>query len=474
MLGIYFILALILALIAIFSKNRLTSRISVIVFEVVQVLFCIYVTQNLDKTELTYFTFDRLGILFLVLVSILSIPTVYHSFIYLKHTNSQRIYQYNAAFIGLVAALTGAYLSTSLTVTWIFVETTTLLLAVLIYHERTVYALEATWKYILVCSVGIALAYMGILFLSATAEATGKELVSFENLAQIVKHANPLYLKITFLFVLIGYSTKMELFPMHTVGIDVNSVAPPPIGGFISSAVVNVGFLSIFRVFIILSNNPELKIWMSHVFIIAGILSLLVSAGYMLKAKHNKRMLAYSTLENMGIVAIAIGIGGIGYYAALLHIIFHSFTKASLFFQIGQAYRVMKTYKIAESGEYFKLFPAGAMVLITGTILISAIPPSGMFISEFLVIKALINSNSWFILIAMLVLLCFIVYALFNRVFHILYSKPKENSHADHGEKVSWVETFSQWILLGVVIAFCFYQPAFLTDFLMEALKVLN
>jgi len=274
----------------------------------------------------------------------------------------------------LSASITGSYLSNSLTVNWIFVEATTLAVAVLIYHERTQQALEATWKYVFLCSVGIAMAYMGILFLSSTVHATGTSRITYQSMAEIVAHANPVYLKITFIFILIGYSTKMELFPMHTVGIDANSVAPAQVGGFISSVMVNVGFLSIFRVYIVLANNAEVLQWMSHVLMLTGVLSLLVAAGYMLKSTHNKRMLAYSTLENVGIIAISLGVGGIGYYAAFLHIILHSFTKAGLFYQVGQSKRYFHSYELNKTGNYFKLFPAGAIVLLMGLICITAIP----------------------------------------------------------------------------------------------------
>ena len=120
--------------------------------------------------------------------------------------------------------------------------------------------------------------------------------LSFSSLAEIINQANPMYLKIAFLFVLIGFSTKMGLFPMHTVTIDAHSVAPPPISALISTTLMNVGFLAIFRVYTLFSSSPIFP-FMNSVLIISGVLSLLVAAGYMLKAKHLKRMLAYQVLK---------------------------------------------------------------------------------------------------------------------------------------------------------------------------------
>jgi hydrogenase-4 component F len=178
----------------------------------------------------------------------------------------------------------------------------------------------------------------------------------------------------------------------------------------------------------------------------------------MLKAKHNKRMLAYSSLENMGIVAIALGIGGIGYYAAILHIVLHSFTKAGLFYQMGQSYKVMGTYKLDESGNYMALYPAGATALLLGFLCITAIPPSGMFISELYLMKAMVASRNYVLLIVTALLLCFVLYALLIRVLHIVYSQAREKP-LHEPQKVNPWQSASQYVLFGMVIFICFAQP---------------
>jgi hydrogenase-4 component F len=280
-----------------------------------------------------------------------------------------------------------------------------------------------------------------------------------------------MYLKIAFIFVLVGFSTKMGLFPMHTVTIDAHSVAPPPISALISTTLMNVGFLAIFRVYSLFSSSTILN-FMNHVLILSGILSLLIAAGYMLKAKHLKRMLAYSSLENMGLVAIAIGVGGVGYYAAFLLLVLHSLTKSSLFYQMGQLSRVFHTFKLDDCGRYMKLFPAGALVLITGIICILAIPPSGLFITEFMIFKAMVFNNQWFMLIAVILLLCFVIYAMSTRIMHIVFSNPRNENNQKSPEKINPVETVSQFLFLGVVIVMCFYQPPFLVDLINQSISI--
>ena len=298
------------------------------------------------------------------------------------------------------------------------------------------------------------------------------QILSFASLSGIINQANPMYLKIAFVFVLIGFSTKMGLFPMHTVTIDAHSVAPPPISALISTTLMNVGFLAIFRVYTLFSSSPILP-FMNNVLIISGMLSLLIAAGYMLKAKHLKRMLAYSSLENMGLVAIAIGVGGIGYYAALLLLILHTLAKSSLFYQMGQLSRVLHTFKLDECGRYMKLYPAGALVLLTGMVCILAIPPSGLFISEFMIMKGLVYNGQWFVLIAAIILLCFVIYAMSTRIMHIVFSDPRGDIAIAPPDKVYPAETITQFVFLGLVIVMCFYQPPFLVDLINQSIAIL-
>jgi hydrogenase-4 component F len=465
------ILSVLMAAAAGLIHSKRVVKYLTVAFTVLHVLFTGFCWVHLGETVLDYFTFDALGVLLLSVLSLLTITTVYHGFIYVKE-DSPRIYAiYHSALISLVFAMSGAYLANGMTIVWIFVEATTLAVAALIYHDRTPAALEATWKYVFVCSLGIALAYIGILFLGFTVHDVRLLHLSFDSISGIARLANPLYLKIAFIFVLIGYSTKMGLFPMHTVTVDAHTAAPAPISAFISTTLMNVGFLAIFRIYSLFSATTIFH-FMNHVLILTGILSLLVSSGYMLKAKHNKRMLAYSSLENMGIVAIALGIGGIGYYAAILHLVLHSFTKAGLFYQFGQSYRVMGTYQLDDSGNYMNLYPAGAAAMLLGLLCITAIPPSGLFISELYLFKAMIVNGQYVYLVITASLLCFVLYALLTRVLHIVFSQPRTVKPEIHLGVNSW-QTATQFLLFGLVIFICFFQPIQFRELISEVIKAL-
>jgi len=472
MLLLFFIVSVLISVAIVLFRNKIFTKILTIAFALLLIWFTIFAWTNLNRTELAYFTFDSTGVLLLSVLALLAIPTIYHGFIYTNGNDTKKHSIYHASLVALMTFMSGAYMANTMTVLWIFVEATTLAVAVLIYHDRTDMALEATWKYVFICSTGIALAYLGILFLGFIYGRGDAPNLSFNSFSHVINNASPLYLKIAFVFVLAGFSTKMGLFPMHTVTIDAHSVAPPPISALISTTLMNVGFLAIFRVYTLFSSTSILP-FMNHVLIMAGLLSLLIAAGYMLKAKHLKRMLAYSSLENMGLVAIAVGVGGAGYYAALLLLVLHSFTKSSLFYQMGQLSRVLHTFRLDECGRYMNLYPAGAMVLLTGMVCILAIPPSGMFISEVMIFKGLVLNAQWFVLVAAIALLCFIIYAMSIRIMHITFSGPRTENNAVLPGKVNPVETISQFVLLGIVIVMCFYQPPFLVDLINQSFAML-
>ncbi|MDP4209827.1 MAG: proton-conducting transporter membrane subunit [Bacteroidota bacterium] len=467
----YFIASILIIAGALLSRNKTLTALLAGGFIAGQAVFTAYMLDNRNLTELGYFTFDSTAIILMILLSVLSIATFYHGLVYLKDEQTENFNIYHAGFIALIASITGVYLANNIMVTWIFLEATTLSVAALIYHHRTIRTLEATWKYVFICSTGIALAYVGILLLGISIKGVPGADLSYQSLTHTVVHTDPVYLKLAFIFLLIGFSAKMEVFPLYTIGIDANYVAPAPVSAFISTALVNAGFCAIFRVFKIFTNSAVAS-WTNGVLIITGLISLLIVAGYMQRVKNFKRLFAYSTVENMGLVLLAIGMGGIGYYAAFLHIVLHSLTKSSLFYQMGQAHKILQTYKIFKTGSYLKLYPVGALVLLLGLIVITAIPPSGMFVSEVLIFKSMFAGNNWWIFIVTALLLCFVIYGMSTKVLLMIFT-PLEKE-IQHPVKVNPFQSMSQYILLGVVIWFCFSQPAFLVELLTDAAKIVK
>jgi hydrogenase-4 component F len=469
LLGIYFLTGFILsALIFLFPKRKYVYLLSLI-FIIFQILFSVVSFFRKDQIDLRYFTFDSLAIIFQILLGFIATATYFHSIHYTRESDNRTRSFFYASFIILNISLTGVYTANNLIVSWIFIELTTLSIAFLINHNRTSNSLEATWKYIFICSVGIAIAYIGILFASTASLSISSGDMSFEGLKLSFMNVNPVYLKMAFILILTGYSSKLEVFPLYTIGIDANYVAPAPVSAFLSSALVNGGFVAFFRVFHVMTDS-EIGPWINNILILTGILSLSVAAIYMQKATNLKRIFAYSTVEHMGLVLIALSFGKPGIYIALLQIIIHSLVKCGLFYQTGILHRVLKSYKLFKAGGYFRMNPAGAIVLIIGVVLITAIPPSGLFLSEFLLFKEL-GFSSWFLFGIVAILLTLIFYGIFMKNFKILFGEAA-TSHTPV-EKINPSNYISQGIFFSLSVVFCFYIPAFLND-LMISVSGLN
>ena len=385
--------------------------------------------------------------------------TLLHSSSYLKAENvtigSYRAY-YTLLML-LAVAIVCVYYSDNVAMTWVFLEATTICSAGIIYHREFEQSLEATWKYIFVCSTGIAMAYLGILLLSTVAHHGA---LDYSALKEVIAEGNPLYLKVAFLLIVVGYSCKMEIFPFYTVGIDANYAAPAPASAFISTALVNAGFLSIMRIYSLYATTEVFE-WARHVLLLIGILSLAVGAMFLRRSNNYKRFLSYSTVENMGIVAIGMGIGGAALWAAVFHVISHTFVKSSMFYQVGIMRHIYDSYSINRIGNYMSINRVGAIGFIIGTLVLLAFPPSPLFISEVMIFSEIVSVGSWWLLVAMLILMCVVIYAIWSRTLRLGYHTNQDELHLS---AVNRRLSYSAAILLLVAIVLGLWQPDFLTE----------
>ncbi|MDR0726361.1 MAG: hydrogenase 4 subunit F [Prevotellaceae bacterium] len=427
------------------------------VFLVAQTLFLIYTVFNKNSTETGIFTYDSLGILFFGTLVLISFAVFYHSKKYLDNEDAKQIKLYNMAFVSLCTSISGAYFSNNVTATWVLIEATTLGSALLIYHRRTERALEAAWKYVFVCSIGILIAYLGILFLSIVLKNQHGNM-SFDSLAEAVPAANPMYLKLAFVLVLTGYSCKMEYFPLYPIGIDANHVTPTPMSAFFSTAMVNLGFVSIFRIYRLLLDSPVF-FWAQNVMLVAGFISLLVAAVYIAQVEHCKRLFAYSTVENMGIALLILSTGKTGMAYAVFHVLMHSLVKSAAFLQLSVIGKIYGGYKLENLGGYWQISPKGSLVLILCLLGLTAIPPSALFISEMYVFAAL--SKNIAVLILLISVICIILYFLCSKLLKIVYGEKPESPVSFKDDKTA---LRIQFVLLAIFFFFGMYQPQWLMN----------
>lgn len=466
MFGIYLFIVFLLSAAMMLNRNRSLRILLQVIFLGIQTALTFYGYSHLHKEEAGgYFCFDPLGVIFLSVLTILSFTTLFHSYRYLQQRQENDRYQriYLTALFVLIGAMTSVYLSATAGILWVVIEITTLSVAALIYHERSNLSLEATWKYVFICTIGITFAFVGIVFLSKALQEEGSVNLAFRDIPLHLQHVNTFWLKLAFIFMLVGYSTKMGLFPMHTITVDAHTVAPPPISAFISTTLMNAGFVAIFRTYTLMSHTSIL-LWMNEILLWSGVLSIFVSAVYILKTNHLKRMFAYSSLEHMGITAIGLAAGGIGYFAAILHITLHSLVKASVFYQIDQVHRIFNSYLVSKTGGYFHRNFTGALVMLLVFVSITAIPPSGMFISEFLVFSSLFQARQIIAFIVVMVLLTLVIYALGKNILSMVFLNQPGEEIMNNKLSISPWESATQFFLLLLAICLGFNPPeAFVT-----------
>ncbi|HAH24618.1 MAG TPA: hydrogenase 4 subunit F [Prolixibacteraceae bacterium] len=475
MTGIYLTGGILIAGLLFANRNKIINNVLIILFGVLQCTFTIYQCSNFRGTDLGYFTSDALGLLFLITLTVVSLPALFHSYLYIKRSpesSRQSRSIYFAALVLLITSISAAYLANHIAVVWIFTELTTLSASALIYHHRNKLALEGTWKYVFICAISITFVFIGILFLSLSLQGTGSNDLSYANLMAKSDQLNPFWLRLAFLFIFTGFTAKLGLVPMYTAGVDAKDKAPAPAGAILSSALMNMGFIGIFRFYTLISHTP-LHHWANIVIFVSALLSIFVATVYMTKVINIKRMFAYSSIEHMGLVMLGVASGGIGYYAAILHLVLHALVKSSLFFQFNQLYNVFQSKSVAYVGNYFKYNPTGAIVLLIAFISATAMPPSGLFVSEFMIFRALFEGQFIFVLLMVLLLLTIIIWAFAKNIFKILFT-PVIGFDDSNVPRISPWESLTQYMLLFTAVWLGLNPPQIFVDLIRESVLLLQ
>lgn len=473
MIGIYLTGGLSIALALFLNRNKIFSFALLGLFLLLQSALAIFAYTHLHTTEWNYFTYDSLSVLLLITLSIIAVPAIFHSHIYLEDQpappQSRAIYY--GAIVLLLTAISAAYLANHIAVIWIFTEITTLSASALIYHHRNKLALEGTWKYVFISAISVTFVFIGILFLSLSLEHAGSDDLSFKNLLAHSASLNPFWLRLAFLFIFTGFTVKLGLVPMFTAGVDAKDKAPAPAGALLSSVLMNMGFVGVFRFYTVVANTP-LHHWANLVIGIAAFLSVFVATVYMIKVKNIKRMMAYSSIEHMGLVMLGLAAGGVGYYAAILHIILHAFVKSGMFFQFTQLYRVFQSKSTYQVGNYFKYNTTGAMVLLLGFISVTAMPPSGLFVSEFLIFRSMFEAHQIILLVVVLLLLTMIIWAFGKNILKILFIPPVGFDDSYVPVISPWESTF-QFFLLALAVYLGLNPPVEFVELIKESVMML-
>ena len=335
-----------------------------------------------------WFHLDALGKIVLLSTSILFLVCALYSIGYLfyRRERSNRV-----ICIGLLVCLAAASLVTithHLGLMWVALETTTISMAPLIYFNRNARSIEATWKYLLICSVGVALALIGLYFLAyATIVARVEPSLLLDDLIRDAGKLSSGWVHAAFVFLLVGFGTKMGLAPLHTWKPDAYGEAPGLVGALLSGGLVNLAFLALLRVYQLSQATGEV-VFFQNALIAMGLFSMVIAAIFMARQADFKRMLAYSSVEHVGIMAVALGLGGKAIFGALFHILANGLCKGVLFLSSGNIHRSYNSKSTDHVRGALRRLPWSGGLFLAGFIAITGSPPFAPFISEFAIISS--------------------------------------------------------------------------------------
>jgi hydrogenase-4 component F len=383
------------AVLALLSDYRLSARLNV-----ASTFLTLAAALSLlfDKPPAgDYFNVDELNIVFIVLTAFVALTTSIFSASYIGHELAigrfapGHLRFYHSMYQALLFSMNLALAANNIGLMWVAIEMATLTTVLMVGLYRTAAALEAAWKYFILGSVGIAFALFGTILVYLAARPVvgeGFDGMVWTVLIQRVSAFDPALLNVAFVFLLLGYGTKVGLAPLHAWLPDAHAEGPTPISAVLSGLLLNVALYAVLRFKLLLAANPG-ALAPGPLMATMGLGSL-IFAGFMLYRRRDiKRMFAYSSIEHMGIIAFAFGMGGpLANFAGLLHMTMHSLTKSAIFFAVGHIAQVKGTQRIADIRGLTVTHPLLGWGLVMGVVAIAGMPPLGVFTSEFLVVSS--------------------------------------------------------------------------------------
>ncbi len=470
MLEIAFIVPFITGIIAFFLPSR-SARPLLVVTGGIHLVISLFIWVVRPQAALPgYFSVTSEGLLSLLVISLLFFLISIYTIAYLKAAEIKSEHIFTGSMLFFLATMTMVTLSDHIMVMWIAIEATTLASAPLIYTHRTGASLEATWKYVLICSVGIALALLGSVLITLSMDVGGVDVpVAFSSLTEVAKELDPFWLKTGFVFILVGYGTKMGLAPMHTWLPDAHSEAPSPASALLSGVLLNCAYLGIFKTHKIMY-AAGLGDFAGTILIVFGLASMMAAATFILKQTEYKRLLAYSSIENMGIIAFGTGIGGIGAYGAILCLIHHSLIKSSLFLSSGNILLGCGSRLIEKSGRLAKRMPQTFVAFFGGFAGISGFPPFGIFIGELFIIIGAFRAGHHVAVGLFILFICVIFAGFANQVMKIAFGDADSETRIEEKAIMVW----PQYVLLLTSVVLCFWMPGTLSQTISHAVKAIG
>jgi len=385
--------------------------------------------------------------------------------------NVRRLRLYHSMFQMFMFTMLLALLTNNMGILWVAMEAATLTTVLLVSLYRTPASLEAAWKYFILCGVGIAQALFGTILLYLAAErllgAAGSTALLWTHLNDVKDGLEPTVLQLAFVFLLVGYGTKVGLAPLHNWLPDAHAEGPTPISAVLSGLLLNVALYAVVRCKVLVdgSGNGALA---GHLMMGFGLLSVVLAAFFLWRQRDIKRMFAYSSIEHMGIITFAFGMGGpVATFAALLHMTVHSLTKSAIFFAVGHAAQKAGTQIMENIRGLISMSPTVGWGLMLGTLAILGMPPFGVFASEFLILITAMRDHPWATPILLLGLGVAFA-AVFMRVQAMIFGEPTVKPLP---QSPALVPVFTH---LAIVLMLGLYMPPYLAEWYRQAAEMIG
>ena len=373
-----------------------------------------------------------------------------------------------------LSSMSLACISQHMGLLWVSVATSTVAMAPLIYFNRNPRSIEAAWKYLMIGSVGIGLALLGLYFLAyATLVAGNDATLMLQDLVRIAPNLDQGWLKAAFIFLLAGFGTKLGLAPMHTWKPDAYGETPGVVGALLAGALTNCTFLALLRVYQVVSAAGLDERFYRYPLIVLGLLSMGFAAAFLARQVDFKRMLAYSSVEHVGILALALGIGKGALFGMMLHLVGNGLSKGALFLSSGTLHRIYGGKGTAGMHGALRRLPWSGSIFLAGFLAVSAFPPFIPFLSEFSIAVAAFNQENWYIGVIFLLLLALVFLGMAPTVMEILLGAPPANLPSSiHRE--SFMNVVPPLVLLILVLVLGIWMPAPFANLLKESAEILS
>ena len=444
-----------------------------------------YVVMMGGRVEYDYlgnvFYLDAFSAIILDLVVVIVLLAAVYSIGYLNEEihhgkiDPKRVRLFYMLLYGFVFTMVFALTVKNMGLMWIAIEATTLASTFLVGFYNDKKAIEAAWKYVIICSVGIAIAMLGIVFLHISSVEVLKSggLLDWTAMYDNAKALNSPTLRFAFIFILIGFGTKAGLAPMHTWLPDAHSQAPSPISAMLSGVLLNTALYPIVRTLAIVNKNMGSTIYTGRLLVGIGLLSIGVAAVFIITQRDYKRLLAYSSIEHMGIIALAMGIATpAAVFGALFHMINHSFTKSMLFLTSGNILQKYGTREIGKVRNLIKVLPISGPIFLIGLFAIGGTPPFSIFASEFSILISIFETKGFVIGFILLALLTLVFVGIITTLFKMFYGKNilKEVTPGETNKYGGVVLI----ILLVIISVTGLYMPQGIKNLLITAQKIIT